>query len=122
MQKYHQLFQISQEKYDRLANLAGSGGAVGLKDSDVIDPSLVEVEFTRALQSESLSSGGKGDNSNLKVFCHDFVFSYSLQSITIKKESNLMVFDIIIFVLATCTWKKKKISLIYSYMHQKWFH
>ena len=59
MQKYHQLFQISQEKYDRLANLAGSGGAVGLKDGDVIDPSLVEVEFTRALQSESLSSGGK---------------------------------------------------------------
>lgn len=103
MQKYHQLFQISQEKYDRLANLAGSGGAVGLKDSDVIDPSLVEVEFTRALQSESLSSGGKGDNSNLSVFCHDFVFSYSLHSITIKKESNFMLFDIIIFVLATCT-------------------
>lgn len=103
MQKYHQLFQISQEKYDRLANLAGSGGAVGLKDSDVIDPSLVEVEFTRALQSESLSSGGKGDNSNLKFFCHDFVFSYSLQSITIKKESNFMLFNIIIFVLAMCT-------------------
>lgn len=103
MQKYHQLFQISQEKYDRLANLAGSGGAVGLKDSDVIDPSLVEVEFTRALQSESLSSGGKGDNFNLKVFCHVFVFSYSLQSITIKKESNFMLFDIIIFVLTTCT-------------------
>ncbi|XP_061186179.1 serine/threonine-protein kinase Nek10-like [Saccostrea echinata] len=58
MQKYHQLFQISQEKYDRLANLAGSGGAVALKDGDIIDPSLVEVEFTRALQSESLSSGG----------------------------------------------------------------
>jgi hypothetical protein len=58
IQKYHQLFQISQEKYDRLANLAGSGGAVSLKNGDVIDPSLVEVEFTRALQSESLSSGG----------------------------------------------------------------
>lgn len=69
MQKYHQLFQISQEKYDRLANLAGSGGAVGLKDSDVIDPSLVEVEFTRALQSESLSSGGKRDKSFLKLYC-----------------------------------------------------
>ncbi|XP_056007896.1 serine/threonine-protein kinase Nek10-like isoform X2 [Ostrea edulis] len=58
IQKYHQLFQISQEKYDRLANLAGSGGAVSLKNGDVVDPSLVEVEFTRALQSESLSSGG----------------------------------------------------------------
>lgn len=83
MQKYHQLFQISQEKYDRLANLAGSGGAVGLKDSDVIDPSLVEVEFTRALQSESLSSGGKGDKSSLKVFCHGFIFhAYIHQSLS----------------------------------------
>lgn len=77
MQKYHQLFQISQEKYDRLANLAGSGGAVGLKDSDVIDPSLVEVEFTRALQSESLSSGGKGDKSNLKVFIMILFFMHT---------------------------------------------
>lgn len=89
MQKYHQLFQISQEKYDRLANLAGSGGAVGLKDSDVIDPSLVEVEFTRALQSESLSSGGKGDNSNLKVFCHDFFFHTVFRVLQLKKNQIL---------------------------------
>ncbi|KAL5007557.1 hypothetical protein ScPMuIL_016363 [Solemya velum] len=32
MQNYHRLFLVSQERYDKLANLAGSGGASSLKD------------------------------------------------------------------------------------------
>ena len=55
MQKYHRLFLVSQERYDRLANLAGSGGAAGLKDSEVLDPALVNINF----QNESVSSGGQ---------------------------------------------------------------
>lgn len=35
MQNYHRLFLASQERYDRLANLSGSGGAASIKsDSD----------------------------------------------------------------------------------------
>ncbi|XP_071803322.1 serine/threonine-protein kinase Nek10-like isoform X1 [Asterias amurensis] len=38
MQNYHRLFLASQERYDRLANLAGSGGASSIKsDSDSND-------------------------------------------------------------------------------------
>ncbi|KAK3108060.1 hypothetical protein FSP39_000448 [Pinctada imbricata] len=63
MQKYHRLFLVSQERYDRLANLAGSGGAaglsgnggaLGLRDGEVIDPALVSIN----IQNESVSSGG----------------------------------------------------------------
>ncbi|XP_069111066.1 serine/threonine-protein kinase Nek10-like isoform X4 [Argopecten irradians] len=45
MQNYHRLFLVSKERYDRLANLAGSGGAAGLKNGEVIDPSLVDIDF-----------------------------------------------------------------------------
>lgn len=45
MQNYHRLFLVSKERYDRLANLAGSGGAAGLKYGEVIDPSLVDIEL-----------------------------------------------------------------------------
>lgn len=39
MQNYHRLFLASQEGYDKLANLAGSGGAEGLKEqTERIDP------------------------------------------------------------------------------------
>ncbi|KAL3832242.1 hypothetical protein ACJMK2_023902 [Sinanodonta woodiana] len=37
MQNYHRLFLVSQERYDKLANLADSGGASGIKDSMMVD-------------------------------------------------------------------------------------
>lgn len=37
MQNYHKIFHISQERYEKLANLAGSGGASGFKDSSMND-------------------------------------------------------------------------------------
>lgn len=37
MQKYHRLFQVSPEGFDKLANLAGSGGACGFKNGAVND-------------------------------------------------------------------------------------
>ncbi|XP_021370218.1 serine/threonine-protein kinase Nek10-like isoform X3 [Mizuhopecten yessoensis] len=46
MQNYHRLFLVSKERYDRLANLAGSGGAAGLKNGEVLDPSLVDIDFS----------------------------------------------------------------------------
>ena len=33
MQNYHRLFQVSQERYDKLVNLASSGGASSIKVS-----------------------------------------------------------------------------------------
>lgn len=47
MQNYHRLFLLSQERYDRLANLAGSGGASDLKDSEILDPAFVDIELLR---------------------------------------------------------------------------
>lgn len=47
MQNYHRLFLLSQERYDRLANLAGSGGASELKDADILDPAFVDIEMLR---------------------------------------------------------------------------
>lgn len=47
MQNYHRLFLLSQERYDRLANLAGSGGASELKDADILDPAFVDIELLR---------------------------------------------------------------------------
>ena len=44
MHNYHRLFLVSQERYDRLVNLAGSGGAASLKD---------ETEFGDSVFSES---------------------------------------------------------------------
>ena len=43
MQSYHRLFLLSQERYDRLSNLAGSGGASDLKDREILDPSFVDL-------------------------------------------------------------------------------
>lgn len=37
MQKYHRLFQVSPERFDKLANLAGSGGASGFKAGSMND-------------------------------------------------------------------------------------
>jgi hypothetical protein len=47
MQNYHRLFLLSQERYDRLANLAGSGGASDIKDADILDPAFVDIEMLR---------------------------------------------------------------------------
>lgn len=37
MQNYHKIFHISQERYEKLANLAGSGGASGFQDGNMND-------------------------------------------------------------------------------------
>ncbi|XP_013394650.1 serine/threonine-protein kinase Nek10 isoform X4 [Lingula anatina] len=37
MQNYHRLFLANQERYDKLVNLAGSGGATSIKDGDLAD-------------------------------------------------------------------------------------
>jgi hypothetical protein len=37
MQKYHKICHITQERYEKLANLGGSGGASGFKDGNMND-------------------------------------------------------------------------------------
>lgn len=51
MQNYHRLFLVSQERYDRLSNLAGSGGACGFKDSSVSDSTSTDSQFSPSITS-----------------------------------------------------------------------
>ena len=51
MQNYHRLFLVSQERYDRLSNLAGSGGACGLKDTSVSDSTSTDSQFSPSITS-----------------------------------------------------------------------
>ncbi|KAJ8024745.1 Serine/threonine-protein kinase Nek10 [Holothuria leucospilota] len=57
MQNYHRLFLASQERYDRLANLSGSGGAASIKsDSDPCNDVFDSADelSSSASQSEAL--------------------------------------------------------------------
>ncbi|GFR67424.1 serine/threonine-protein kinase Nek10, partial [Elysia marginata] len=54
MQNYHRLFLASQDGYDQLTNLAGSGGAEGFKNSDGVDMS---VRQSAALSLSSIQFG-----------------------------------------------------------------
>lgn len=67
MQNYHRLFQLSQERYDRLANLAGSGGAADLKGRDVLDPGLVDIEVSMSGGLMSLMAPSNDMDSNCRV-------------------------------------------------------
>ena len=51
MQNYHRLFLVSQERYDRLSNLAGSGGACGFKDTSVSDSTSTDSQFSPSIAS-----------------------------------------------------------------------
>ena len=59
MQNYHRLFQVSQERYDKLANLAGSGGASGIKDG-IIPDSAYDSQMSPSIHSpaEDTEQGG----------------------------------------------------------------
>ena len=50
MQKYHRLFQVTPEGFDKLANLAGSGGASGFKYGSLND-SACDMHISPQLNS-----------------------------------------------------------------------
>ncbi|CAG5124973.1 unnamed protein product [Candidula unifasciata] len=54
MQNYHRLFLASEEGYDKLTNLSGSGGAEGLKEKPSSDP-FVDSKDTGSSNSVTLS-------------------------------------------------------------------
>lgn len=66
MQNYHRLFLVSQERYDKLANLAGSGGASSLKDK--IERGETVFPYPDVYQGpklESMSSGSTNHEDEL---------------------------------------------------------
>ncbi|KAK3775072.1 hypothetical protein RRG08_048282 [Elysia crispata] len=61
MQNYHRLFLASQDGYDRLTNLAGSGGAEGFKNTDGVDMSMRQ---SAALSLSSIQFGDISDEDS----------------------------------------------------------
>lgn len=51
MQNYHRLFLVSQERYDKLSNLAGSGGACGFKDTSISDSTSTDSQLSPSVNS-----------------------------------------------------------------------
>jgi len=67
MQNYHRLFLVSQERYDKLANLASSGGAAGLKNGEIIDPASVDISLNSLAGSVSLMPSFDLENERSKL-------------------------------------------------------
>ncbi|KAL4222854.1 Serine/threonine-protein kinase Nek10 [Mactra antiquata] len=58
MLNYHKIFHISQERYEKLANLAGSGGASGFQDNNMND-SAYDSQISPVVNSpEDTEPGG----------------------------------------------------------------
>lgn len=58
MQKYHKICHITQERYEKLANLGGSGGASGFKDGSMND-SAYDSQISPSVNSpEDTEPGG----------------------------------------------------------------
>ena len=72
MQNYHRMYIVSQERYDKLANLQSSGGAQSIKDEgETVEQDLISNNKTRNVsagstgtetESESTVEGGKNVN------------------------------------------------------------
>ncbi|XP_052096230.1 serine/threonine-protein kinase Nek10-like isoform X1 [Mytilus californianus] len=77
MQNYHRLFVLSQERYDRLANLAGSGGASDLKDAEILDPAFVDIELLRNSGCNSQLNQDLDDNERVSGWTSDDDDSYN---------------------------------------------
>lgn len=60
MQKYHRLFQVSPERFDKLANLAGSGGASGFKAGSMND-SAYDSQMSPVVNSLEDTEQGNSD-------------------------------------------------------------
>lgn len=58
MQNYHKIFHISQERYEKLANLAGSGGASEFKDGNMND-SAYDSQMSPSVNSPEDTEPGK---------------------------------------------------------------
>lgn len=58
MQNYHKIFHISQERYEKLANLAGSGGASGFKDGNMNDSAYDSQISPQVNSPEDTEHGG----------------------------------------------------------------
>ncbi|ELU13079.1 hypothetical protein CAPTEDRAFT_223592 [Capitella teleta] len=68
MQNYHRLFLVSQERYDKLVNLASSGGATSIKndeETDSADTSVFnEIQDTDGEDPQSLAEWVSEDDSS----------------------------------------------------------
>ena len=54
MQNYHRMYIVSQERYDKLANLQSSGGAQSIKDEDeTVEQDLISHNKTRNISTTS---------------------------------------------------------------------
>ena len=64
MQNYHRMYIVSQERYDKLANLQSSGGAQSIKDGETVEQDLISHNKTRNI---STTSTGTETESELNV-------------------------------------------------------
>ncbi|XP_064647699.1 serine/threonine-protein kinase Nek10-like isoform X2 [Lineus longissimus] len=79
MQNYHRLFLVSQERYDKLVNLASSGGGSSMKDGELSDADGVfsDVDSTgsrgkrRIHKTSGSSRSDNEDNTNDKGWTSD---------------------------------------------------
>ena len=65
MQNYHRMYIVSQERYDKLANLQSSGGAQSIKDEgEAAEQDLIANRKMRNVSSTSNASTEVGSESN----------------------------------------------------------
>lgn len=65
MQNYHRMYIVSQERYDKLANLQSSGGAQSIKDEgEAAEQNLISNQKTRNVSSTSHTSTEVESESN----------------------------------------------------------